>query len=91
MNAAFLLNTGYLIPLIGCKFLTRVQCKKNHKMCFSETSQKILYNLVGTFQLKGYEQIYNVLDIALGAGYRHIGKFNVNVYGDVLENWFFAL
>lgn len=44
MNAVFLLNTGYLIPLLG----------------------------FGTYQISGPEKIYNVLDYALNAGYRHI-------------------
>ena len=67
MNATFLLNTGYLIPLIGCKLIQFLWFLK----------VKLAY-LVGTFQIKGFEQIYNVLDAALSSGYRHIGEFLIS-------------
>lgn len=73
MNASFLLNSGHNIPLIGCELsLTSV----NRVLCWFSLIflSMFTFGSVGTFQIRTAELIYAVLDHALAAGYRHIGK-----------------
>lgn len=40
----------------------------------------MLWFLVGTYTIVDKNKIYDVLDVALSAGYRLIGKHIVNIY-----------
>ena len=55
----FTLNTGFDIPAIGCKYF-----------CRNIFSERISFNLVGTYAVRGTELTNRVVDEALTSGYR---------------------
>lgn len=69
MNKTITLNSGFKIPLIGCK-INQLNVRIEKLRFF------FVVFLVGTFQITGSDLIKQVLDLALTAGYRHFGKFD---------------
>lgn len=62
------LLSGHEMPLIGCTFTI------NFFLILAKID--FIYSiLVGTFQIHGRKLIRDVLDFALAAGYRSIGKY----------------
>ena len=83
------LNTGSTMPLVGCKYCA--YCSHfciipSDKLLISFIKPRVfvigpVYILfvfiVGTFKVRGHQLISEVIDAALDAGYRAIGKYSL--------------
>ena len=86
------LNTGSTMPLVGCKYCAYCSywgITPSDKWLISFIKPRafvigsvyiLIVFIVGTFKVRGHQLISKVIDAALNAGYRAIGKYNLCCY-----------